>query len=349
MSAPIKDTRTGNLKLIFKETDLIEGTNESIDFTLKTALNSTKNKLFLEDIHNALARHCTYDKKNYINMLYVLEQQSEFYELIKKSDYIMQTYKDAQAQYTKVYEKYKNLFFFKRSLIEQGLLKEENAMALGLVISEMQNKILRQRYEQKNKEFGLLGSEDKSVVLNKLFELNLGQKEVEEYLSLKFYQGNLFTTYNVAIDTAEKLVKDYLYKAKTKRYLDSLLSDNQGQKKTIEDVDLMSGIEFENFVAELFSKMGYKTEVTKASGDQGVDVIATKGAVKIAIQAKCYNNVVGNHAIMEAVAGMKYYDATKCMVITNNFFTKSARELAESNNVELWDRSVLIEKIEEII
>lgn len=51
---------------------------------------------------------------------------------------------------------------------------------------------------------------------------------------------------------------------------------------------------------------------------------------------------------MEAVAGAKYYNATKTMVVTNNCFTKSARELAQVNNVVLWDRTVLKEKINEI-
>jgi restriction system protein len=48
---------------------------------------------------------------------------------------------------------------------------------------------------------------------------------------------------------------------------------------------------------------------------------------------------------MEAVAGMKYYNANKCMVITNSTFTKSAQELAKVNNVELWDRQILKEKL----
>lgn len=114
---------------------------------------------------------------------------------------------------------------------------------------------------------------------------------------------------------------------------------------SIEDIDLMSGIEFENFVSKLFSKFGYETEVTKASGDQGIDVLAKKNGSVVAIQAKCYSRVVGNHSVMEAVAGMNYYEADKCIVVTNSTFTKSAIELAKANNVELWDRKILKEKI----
>lgn len=111
----------------------------------------------------------------------------------------------------------------------------------------------------------------------------------------------------------------------------------------------MSGSEFENFISDLFKKMGYTTRVTKSSGDQGIDVLASKNDYIVAIQAKCYSGIVGNHAIMEAVAGMRYYKANKCMVITNSSFTKSAQELAKANEVELWDRQVLKEKIDEIL
>lgn len=68
----------------------------------------------------------------------------------------------------------------------------------------------------------------------------------------------------------------------------------------------------------------------------------------MAIQCKCYNGVVGNHAIMEAFAGAKYYDENKVMVVTNSSFTKNAIELAKKNNVLLWDRKILIEKMEEV-
>ena len=37
------------------------------------------------------------------------------------------------------------------------------------------------------------------------------------------------------------------------------------------------------------------------------------------------------------------------MVITNSTFTKSAIELAKKNNVQLWDRKTLIEKIDDLV
>ena len=106
----------------------------------------------------------------------------------------------------------------------------------------------------------------------------------------------------------------------------------------------MNGLEFEKFIAELFSKMGYESEITKASGDQGMDVIASKNGNKIGIQAKCYSSSVGNKAVQEAVAGKNHYRLDKAIVVTNNFFTDAAQQLAQSNSRILWDRNILKEK-----
>ena len=64
------------------------------------------------------------------------------------------------------------------------------------------------------------------------------------------------------------------------------------------------------------------------------------------VQAKRYFNKVSNKAVQEVVASMKYYNATSGIVVTNNYFTKSAIEFAEANNIKLWDRDKLIEVLD---
>ncbi len=136
---------------------------------------------------------------------------------------------------------------------------------------------------------------------------------------------------------------------KHKNFINKLKRPIESKKKySIDDIDLMDGYEFEKFVAELFSKMGFGSEITKASGDQGIDVIASKNGKKLGIQAKCYSSTVGNSAIQEAVAGKSHYRLDKVIVVTNNFFTNSAQQLAQSNSVILWDRHILKAKIDEI-
>lgn len=116
---------------------------------------------------------------------------------------------------------------------------------------------------------------------------------------------------------------------------------------TITDIDLMSGSEFEVFCGALFEKLGYSIEMTPASGDQGIDLIACKEHQTLGIQAKRYSKKVTNTAIQEVAAGIKHYRLQKGLVITNSYFTDSAIELATSNDIILWDRYILEMKLKE--
>jgi hypothetical protein len=90
----------------------------------------------------------------------------------------------------------------------------------------------------------------------------------------------------------------------------------------------MRGVAFEEFLQSVFEALGFIVETTKGSGDQGIDLIVTSQGGKIAVQAKGYSECVGNHAVMEAFAGMKYYNCNRCVVITNSDFTRHAKDLA---------------------
>ena len=88
----------------------------------------------------------------------------------------------------------------------------------------------------------------------------------------------------------------------------------------------MDGHEYEYACAQYLKRNGFtKVQVTKASGDQGIDIIATKEK-KYGIQCKYYSGAVGNKAVQEAYAGSKFYGCDVAVVMTNNTFTKSAKE-----------------------
>lgn len=167
-------------------------------------------------------------------------------------------------------------------------------------------------------------------------------------LSLLYHKISTFDTISEFIKEFDN-IKTLVSKIKKARTKYDLLNNNYNTKQTtISDIDLMSGIEFETFLCKLLIKLNFTCENTKTTGDQGVDIIAMKDNNKIAIQAKRYSQPVGNHAIMEAIAGSKYYNANQCMVITNSTFTKAAKDLAMANGVILWDRKILIEKLKEL-
>jgi restriction system protein len=113
----------------------------------------------------------------------------------------------------------------------------------------------------------------------------------------------------------------------------------------IYEVDVMSGHEFEFFLKELYSSLGYHAQMTSSSGDFGADLILMNEYRRIVLQAKRYSKNVGVKAVQEIVAAQMHYNATEAWVVTNSYFTKQAKELALSNGVTLIDRDQLIYKM----
>ena len=113
-------------------------------------------------------------------------------------------------------------------------------------------------------------------------------------------------------------------------------------------LDEMDGHDFEYFCAELLRKKGFlEVEVTKGSGDYGVDILGEKDGVTYAIQCKRYTEPVGVKAIQEAYAGRDYYDKMVGVVFTNQYFTTPAVEAAKKLKILLWDRGYLDRMMEE--
>lgn len=124
---------------------------------------------------------------------------------------------------------------------------------------------------------------------------------------------------------------------------------NRAGKKRPSDIDLMEGHDFEYFCAALLRKKGFlEVEVTKGSGDYGIDILAEKDGVTYAIQCKCQAVPVGVKAIQEAYAGRDYYDRMVGAVMTNQYFTTPAVDAAKKLKILLWDRGYLDSMMEEV-
>lgn len=100
----------------------------------------------------------------------------------------------------------------------------------------------------------------------------------------------------------------------------------------------MSGEEFEQYVQEILKRNGYKhVELTKRSGDYGVDILAQYKGEYYAFQCKKYAKPVGVAAVQQAYSGCQYYECDQAVVVTNHRFTAQAIALAQTNDVILWD------------
>jgi hypothetical protein len=118
---------------------------------------------------------------------------------------------------------------------------------------------------------------------------------------------------------------------------------------TFTKIDSMTGFEFEDFIVDLFIKLGYVVEKKKRSHEQGLDLLLLKHGERIVVQVKRHRRPVGNRAVQQALATCVYYQGQRAIVVTNSTFTLPAKQLAaRCVNVELWDRTVLKEKIKHV-
>ncbi len=141
-----------------------------------------------------------------------------------------------------------------------------------------------------------------------------------------------------SVKVVVKAVKKRKWEQNGKRGVILLLSS------TIDDIDIMEGYEFENYLKTLFFYAGFGAETTKKAKDYGADIILTdENGSKIVVQAKRYNKKVGVKSVQEIMGAMSHYKANEGMVVTNSTFSFEAETLAKDNNIRLVDRKELIE------
>ncbi|MFH0792172.1 MAG: restriction endonuclease [bacterium] len=109
----------------------------------------------------------------------------------------------------------------------------------------------------------------------------------------------------------------------------------------------MKPSEFEEYIADLFSRLGFKTEVVGGEYDKGVDVIAEKDGIKHYIQCKKYYRWEVRVGDVRDFYGSiaDYLTNGKGYFITTNKFTLEAEKFAEDKPIELIDSFKLISYI----
>jgi restriction system protein len=103
-------------------------------------------------------------------------------------------------------------------------------------------------------------------------------------------------------------------------------------------IDRMSGVEFEEFVAAQLRIVGWSVTHTASTGDYGVDLIAKKDGTRMAVQCKRQAKAVGVAAVQQVVSGALHHGCNQTVVVTNQAFTKAARQLAITHRCRLVGR-----------
>lgn len=206
---------------------------------------------------------------------------------------------------------------------------------IGKILEQIQLSVKRDRLEDRIRE---INPQTLTDYLDAYFKI-YGENYLENIEALRELLKKKEISYDGTIRDNVEAHKKNLDMTK---YAQSLREPIRQESYSIQMIEQMSGYEFEEFLKNLFEKMGYDVELTKGSGDQGADLILSKMGEKTVVQAKQYSSKVPNTAVQEITAAIKHYRAYHGMVVSSNDFQPSAVELARSNGIQLVNRTELL-------
>ena len=119
--------------------------------------------------------------------------------------------------------------------------------------------------------------------------------------------------------------------------------ERQRQHAILQRINEMDDREFRHALAYYFRHQGYAIDTTPASSDRGADFVLVATDRRIAVQLNHQQRPVDNRAVREVLAGRAFYGAYEAWLITNNVFTRDARNDARVAGVRLIDGEELAE------
>ena len=108
----------------------------------------------------------------------------------------------------------------------------------------------------------------------------------------------------------------------------------------------MDGLEFEHWVAHLFRRAGFQVEVTQASGDHGIDLVASSQGRLIAVQCKRWDGTVGEPILRDLYGAMMAMNAHSGCLVTTGSITAQAHQFAKDKPISLLDFDSVMEIVQ---
>jgi len=94
-------------------------------------------------------------------------------------------------------------------------------------------------------------------------------------------------------------------------------------------------VEFEWLVEELYKELGYSTELTKKSNDQGIDINAYRNEAgkkeKIIIQCKRMTKTISSPYVRDLLGIVSSRKATKGVLVATSEFSRESRKFSDEN------------------
>jgi restriction system protein len=108
--------------------------------------------------------------------------------------------------------------------------------------------------------------------------------------------------------------------------------------------------EFEDYIAKLFFKLGYRSEVVGGENDGGIDVVLSKDGVRYYVQCKRYRGASVSAAEVREFYGALTHYGTKSagFFVTTTKFSQQAESFAEGKPIILIDGQKLVEYVRRV-
>lgn len=145
----------------------------------------------------------------------------------------------------------------------------------------------------------------------------------------------------VIINWFSKWFSKWLEERRLKKWLE--------EHKTLEEWKKVDGRKFEEIVAIIFEKLGYKTKIRV---DRGIDIIAEKDGKKTFIQCKRMDKVIPDDVRAFWGSIQKQIEKGKGeggVFVTTGSFTEASKEFVKDKPIELIDGLKLEELANKII
>ena len=115
--------------------------------------------------------------------------------------------------------------------------------------------------------------------------------------------------------------------------------------ETISYWNSLDPYQFEHEVAAVFRKSGYDAEVTKGSGDGGVDIVLDDGCDRIAVQCKAHNHTLPLGTVRDLYGTMIDGNYARAILVSKSGFTNGFYEFVKDKPIELLSLNDILEMV----
>ena len=123
----------------------------------------------------------------------------------------------------------------------------------------------------------------------------------------------------------------------------------QANLKRLEGLMAITPKEFEDSVARMFERLGYKVQQTPYVGDRGKDAILLKGDTKLLLECKRFgrDKMVGRPHMQKFFAAIHEENAKGGFFVTTGQFSGPARDYAPNYNIKMIGPDDLVSMMKE--